>query len=76
MSKKLIVFILLIFTFSAFASKVDTLTVNSESMNKSIKNVVIIPDGYISQSNPYPVIYICFMGLVAVIRLGHFISPI
>ncbi len=48
MSKKLIVFILLIFTFYAFASKVDTLTVNSVYMNKSIKNVVIISDGYTS----------------------------
>lgn len=55
--KKALLFILIIST-SIFAQKVDTLTIFSPSMQKYIKNVVILPDGYQEQSNEFPVLYL------------------
>ncbi|WP_163400053.1 alpha/beta hydrolase [Flavobacterium fluviatile] len=43
--------------FTAFASTVDTLVVHSKSMNKSIKNVVILPDSYQQKGKKYNVVY-------------------
>ncbi|MGX1931032.1 alpha/beta hydrolase [Flagellimonas sp. 2504JD4-2] len=40
------------------ASQVDTLIVESRSMNKPIANIVILPDSYSSQKEKYPVLYL------------------
>lgn len=53
---KYILLFLLIST-SVFAQKIDTLTIFSNSMQKSIKNVVIIPDAY-QESKELPVLYL------------------
>lgn len=55
--------ILLIFTFltavvSASAARVDTLMLESPSMNKIIPNVVITPDGYKNKGKAFPVLYL------------------
>ncbi|GIZ08774.1 alpha/beta hydrolase family protein [Flavobacterium sp. UMI-01] len=44
--------------FTAFASTVDTLVVYSKSMNKNIKNVVILPDSYQQKGKNYSVVYL------------------
>jgi len=54
--KKIILFLL--FTTSIFAQKVDTLTVFSNSMQKDIKNIVILPDAYPTQNMNFPVLYL------------------
>ncbi|MEI6865465.1 alpha/beta hydrolase family protein [Flavicella sp.] len=46
------------FTSSVFASKVDTLVVYSKAMNKEIKNVVITPDSYLNKESLFPVVYL------------------
>lgn len=40
------------------ASKIDTLIVRSQSMDKNIKNVVILPDSYSEKGEPYSVVYL------------------
>ncbi|WP_372935818.1 alpha/beta hydrolase [Seonamhaeicola sp.] len=45
-------------SFQLFASKVDTLLVYSESMNKTIKNVVITPNSYPEKGKLYSVVYL------------------
>lgn len=47
----------LLFTTIGFAAKVDTIKVESISMHKTIKNVIVLPDGYQS-SKVYPVVYL------------------
>lgn len=42
---------------TAHAAKVDTLSIPSARMNKSIKTVVILPDSY-SKNKQYPVLYL------------------
>ncbi|MEG3657211.1 alpha/beta hydrolase family protein [Arenibacter palladensis] len=50
---------LVIFTVcGAIASQLDTLKVTSNSMGKSIANLVILPDGYSGQKQAYPVLYL------------------
>ncbi len=54
--------ILFIFFFSctlyAKAARVDTFYVESNCMNKSIPNLVILPDSYDNQEGHYPVLYL------------------
>ncbi|MFD2248396.1 alpha/beta hydrolase [Pontibacter ruber] len=54
--------LLLVFFFSvlfAQAAKVDTLVINSASMQKMLKAGVVTPDGYKKKkSGPYPVLYL------------------
>ena len=55
------VYNLLIFIFYAFAAKagtVDTVTIYSNSMHKSIKAVVIKPDSYQVKNKRFPVVYL------------------
>ena len=54
--KKII--LLFLITTSIFAQKVDTLTVFSKSMQKKIKNVVIVPDAHQDQNKEFPVLYL------------------
>jgi len=42
----------------SFAAKVDTLNVLSKSMNKTIPNIVIIPDKSEAPKNGFPVVYL------------------
>jgi len=52
---------ILLFLFistSIFAQKIDTLTIFSNSMQKNIKNVVILPDTLQSQNKKFPVLYL------------------
>lgn len=53
---KFIFFLLL--SSAIFAQKVDTLTVFSNSMQKHIKNIVIIPDAYTVETQNFPVLYL------------------
>lgn len=46
------------FAFVAFATKIDTLAVFSKAMNKSIKNLVLLPDSYQQKEKKYSVIYL------------------
>ncbi len=52
------IFFFLFLSTSLFASKVDTLTVFSESMQKDIKNVVILPDKYLENNKAFSVLYL------------------
>lgn len=58
MRKIISLFIFVFFITSSFASKVDTLLVHSNAMNKKIKNVIIIPDSYKNNGESYPVVYL------------------
>lgn len=58
MKQKLIALFLLFSTVSAFASQIDTLMVMSNSMKKTIPNIVILPDSYTAQKNGFPVLYL------------------
>ncbi|MFS0489226.1 alpha/beta hydrolase [Leadbetterella byssophila] len=51
------ILLLLFISFYVQAQKVDTVLVPSASMNKSIKNVVILPDSYDKESE-FPVLYL------------------
>lgn len=58
MEKKIIFLFLLLNSFLIHASKVDTLKVYSKSMNKIIKNIVIVPDIKGDEKEPLPVVYL------------------
>lgn len=58
MKLRLIVFLIGINTLFASASRVDTLRVLSNSMNKKITNLVIVPDLYDEQNGQFPVLYL------------------
>ena len=56
---KTILFLFLIATsIECFASQIDTLQVPSKYMNKSISNIVILPNTYSSQKEAYSVLYL------------------
>jgi len=54
--KKLLLFLLL--SIHVFGQKVDTLEVFSKSMQKTLKNVVILPDEYQKNDKDFPVLYL------------------
>lgn len=51
-------FFFLFLSASIFAQKVDTLTVFSKSMQKQIKNIVIIPETKLEEDQNLPVLYL------------------
>lgn len=51
-------FLLFLISTGIYAQKVDTLTVFSPSMQKNIKNVVIVPDMPHNQNKAFPVLYL------------------
>ena len=53
----LVVIILLICQFSFSKNQVDTISVYSYKMKKTVSNVVILPEGY-SDKKKYPVVYL------------------
>jgi Predicted esterase len=58
MKKIIIIATLIILNSFAFAEKVDTISVFSNSMKKNIKSCVITPSNYLPSGNPYPVLYL------------------
>ncbi len=50
--------LLFVFTGNAFAGKVDTVSIFSNAMHKSIKAVVIEPDNYKIKTKRFPVVYL------------------
>jgi S-formylglutathione hydrolase FrmB len=58
MRLKLIALFLISNSVFGLASSVDTLLVVSKSMNKSIANIVILPDNYASQKEKFSVLYL------------------
>ncbi|WP_339923694.1 alpha/beta hydrolase family protein [uncultured Cyclobacterium sp.] len=58
MKLKLILLFVCCNVFLLKASQVDTVFVESESMSKSIANIVILPDSYATQKKSFPVLYL------------------
>jgi len=58
MKKLLLSFILFLFINVAFSAKVDTVYVQSKSMNKLIPNLIVTPDNYTNQKEHFPVLYL------------------
>ena len=58
MKLKLALLLLLCSSISVFASRIDTVGVFSRSMNKTIANIVVVPDKYTSQKEGFPVLYL------------------
>lgn len=60
MNKKIYVLTVLFLQIATlvFASNVDTLVVHSKAMDKDIKNVIITPDRYVKQNDPFKVVYL------------------
>lgn len=55
---KLIAFLLVLSSINLSAYQVDTLIVNSKSMNKFIPNIVVLPTNYTTQQEGFPVLYL------------------
>lgn len=55
---RLFLILLVACALNASASHVDTLYVESNSMHKSIPNLVIVPDSYDTQHSQFPVLYL------------------
>jgi S-formylglutathione hydrolase FrmB len=58
LKRKLIITYITLFFVTLGYAQVDTLVVFSEAMQKEVKNVVILPEGYDSQSQGKPVLYL------------------
>lgn len=58
MKRYLLFFLFVFFVSTTFAARVDTLKVESAAMNKTISNVVILPEGYSAESDKLPVVYL------------------
>ncbi len=58
MKFKLFVFFVIFHCFSILASQVEILEIKSESMNKVIKNIVILPDSYTDEKKGFSVLYL------------------
>lgn len=58
MRLNLILFFLICNAIGVHASQIDTVMVFSVSMNKSIPNIVILPDSYPTQKEKFPVLYL------------------
>lgn len=57
MKRLLVVLLISVWSLNVIAARVDTLQVQSDAMNKLVKNVVILPDDY-DGSNAFPVVYL------------------
>ncbi|CAM1361726.1 alpha/beta hydrolase [Tenacibaculum xiamenense] len=58
MKLKLFFFFFVCHSFGLIASQVETLEIESASMNKTIKNIVILPDSYTDQKTGFSVLYL------------------
>ncbi len=58
MKRLTITIILLIQAVFLQAAQVDTIAIYSQSMDKNVKNVVIVPDGYATSQKHYNVLYL------------------
>ena len=55
---RLLFLLCLLGSSAAFSATVDTLKVTSQAMNKTVPNVVILPDSYQQLTTPLPVVYL------------------
>ncbi len=58
MKKTIFLTLLLTLCHCLYAQQVDTISVFSKKMDRYIKNVVILPDGYNTPDKKYPVLYL------------------
>ena len=58
MKRTVLLILTLVFVVCTKAATVDTLMVYSKSMDKTIPNLVITPDGYNENNTAYPVVYL------------------
>ena len=58
MQKHLLFLILVLFSFTAMAGTVDTVSIYSPTMRRSYKCIVIKPDAYQQQNTPFPTVYL------------------
>lgn len=58
MKKTILFTLLLTLCHCLYAQQIDTISVFSKKMDRHIKNVVILPDGYNTESKKYPVLYL------------------
>lgn len=56
--KKLLSLLFILSVFNLHAADVDTVAVYSKSMDKYVKNVIILPDSYIDAQQSYNVLYL------------------
>ena len=56
--QRLLIFLFTINQLFLFASEIDTLNVYSDSMKKSISNIIILPNSYSLNNDPLPVVYL------------------
>lgn len=47
-----------LYTYNIYGQRVDTVMVHSPSMNKEVKNVIVLPAGYGEGTKEYPVLYL------------------
>lgn len=57
MSKNTLILLLFLWPITGFSAKIDSLTVWSASMHKSVKNIAILPKTYTTSKQRFPVIY-------------------
>ena len=62
----LLVLLMMLSGISAYASKVDTISIPSAAMNKTYKAAVVFPDSYANNKGNFPVLYLLHGGY------GHF----
>lgn len=55
---RIILLVLLCHAVSAFCARVDTVQIESVSMQKTITNLVVVPDSYSAQQENYSVLYL------------------
>jgi S-formylglutathione hydrolase FrmB len=58
----LIAFFVFIASLPSFAARVDTITVYSTAMQRSLNAAVVLPDSYRKSKKPYPVLYLLHGG--------------
>lgn len=61
-SKGLLLFFSLLFTFTGFAARVDTLEIKSAALAKTSRAGVVMPDSYRKSKATYPVLYLLHGG--------------
>ena len=58
MKKTIFLTLLLSLSHCLYSQQVDTISVFSKKMDRQIKNVVILPNGYNATDKKYPVLYL------------------
>ncbi len=61
-AKTLLFVLCCLVSFQSVAAKVDTLTISSASMNRTLRAAVVLPERYSSPSQAFPVLYLLHGG--------------